>query len=587
MSSLSHDDVSVMLLSLGILLAAARILGEVAQWLRQPAVVGELLAGILLGPTVLGEMAPGLQSALFPSEGAVAVVVSGIRTLSITLFLLVAGIEVDLSTVWKQGSTAFRVALLGMVVPFGLGYGCAWLAPELMGSHEGANPYIFSLFFATALSISALPVIAKILMDLNLYRSDLGMVIISAAMLDDVVGWIIFAIVLGMIGAGGIAGGSIGVTIALTLLFAGAMLTVGRWWIHRLLPYIQAYTHWPGGVMSFCLTLALFSAALTEWIGIHAIFGAFLVGVAIGDSSHLRERTRGTIENFVSFFFAPLFFGGLGLRINFWEHFHWPVVLAVLAIACAGKLIGCLAGAKWAGMSRRDGWAVAFGMNARGAMEIVLGTLALEAGVIRNRLFVALVVMAVVTSMIGGPLAQWVLGRRKPRRVVDFLSAQRFVRLQTSGRTEVITQLVAAACTGTAQDPVTAQAAVLEREAALHTGLGRGVAIPHARIAGLPLPLLALGVSQDGVDFDAPDGLPAHVICLLLTPLDDDGAQLEILASLARTFRDSAFLDKLRRAVSYTEALALLKSAAPSGEPVGEPPGVRTPSGPADIVAAK
>lgn len=563
LAALTHHEITVMLLSLGILLALARTLGEIAQWLQQPAVVGEILAGILLGPTVLGMLAPEWNRALFPTQGALADVLSGLTTVAVTLFLLVAGMEVDLSTVWRQGPNSLKLSVCGMVVPFLVGFVVAWFAPQSIGVHADADPLIFALFFATALSISALPVIAKTLMDLNLYRSDFGMVIVSAAIVDDVTGWIIFAIVLGMIGSAGGPPNHIGLTIACTLLFAIVMLTVVRWLIHRMLPYIQAYTHWPGGVLSFALTLALFSAALTEWIGIHAIFGAFLAGVAIGDSSHLRERTRATIENFVSFIFAPLFFASIGLRINITSHFDLPIILAVLIIACAGKLSGCWLGGKWAGMPPRDRWAIAFGMNARGAMEIILGLLAWEAGVIRQRLFVALVIMALVTSMMAGPMLQWCLGRRKPRSVRDLLSARTFLpALEGTSRHEVIHELVQAACASApALECAATEAAVLAREETMHTGIGNGVALPHARLPNLAGPVVAMGLSPAGVDFDAPDGVPAYVVFLILTPVDDDGEQLAIMASLAQVFRGPANVEKVRTAKSYTELLAVLKSA--------------------------
>lgn len=163
------------------------------------------------------------------------------------------------------------------------------------------------------------------------------------------------------------------------------------------------------GVLSFALTLALLGAAFTEWIGIHAIFGSFIVGVAIGDSSHLHERTRETIGHFVSFIFAPVFFASIGLKLNFLIHFDFPLVVTVLTIACVCKLAGGTMGARWGGMPLREAWAVGFAMNSRGAMEIILGLLALEAGVIEQQLFVALVTMAIVTSMISGPAIRLIL----------------------------------------------------------------------------------------------------------------------------------------------------------------------------------
>lgn len=419
MNLLSHHDVTMMLLALAVLLTAARALGELARSLHQPAVVGEILAGVLLGPTVLGRVAPGWSAALFPSTGPAAVALEGLTTLAITLFLLTAGMEVDLSSVWRQGSQALQIGVAGMAVPGAIGFAAGCFVPMAMGAQPDADRLIFALFFAVALSISALPVIAKTLMDLDLYRTDLGMLVISAAVLNDLVGWIVFAVVLGLMGGTAPDANGIGWTVALTLLFAAGMLTVGRWLIDRALPYVEAYTHWPGGVLSFAMSLALFGAAFTEWVGVHAIFGAFLVGVAVGDSSHLSERTRTTIDHFASFIFAPLFFASIGLRLDFAAHFEPGLVLTILGIACVGKFLGGMTGARWAGLAPRDRWAVTFALNARGAMEVILGLLALQAGVIRPRLFVALVVMALVTSMVGGPGIQLALGRRQPRGPAD------------------------------------------------------------------------------------------------------------------------------------------------------------------------
>jgi Kef-type K+ transport system membrane component KefB/mannitol/fructose-specific phosphotransferase system IIA component len=551
-----------MFLALGTLLAVARFLGELAQRFHQPAVLGEIFAGILLGPTVLGFLAPDWSDFLFPMQGGSALVLDGLTTLAIVLFLLVAGMEVDLSRIWVQGKTAITVGVSGIVIPFALGIIVAWLTPWLLGRESNAYPFIFSLFFATALSISALPVIAKTLMDLYLYHSDLGMIVVAAAIFNDLVGWIIFAVILGMMGTSSGHGLGIGHTIWLTLAFVVLMLTLARWLINRVLPWIQAHASWPGGVLGFSLSIALLGAAFTEWIGIHAIFGSFLVGVAIGDSSHLRERTRATINEFVSFIFAPLFFASIGLKVNFAAHFDWFLVLVVLIIACLGKVIGCGMGARWSGMAWREAWAVGFGMNSRGTMEIILGLLALQYGVIRERMFVALVVMALVTSLMSGPMIQRILGRKKPRQFTDYLVAKAFLNpLQAQNRREAIRELTRAVSTVSNLDSQVVATAVWVGEEIMPTGLSNGVAVPHARIEGLSAPLIGVGLSKKGIDFDTADGEPANIIFLILTPENDDGAQqLEILADIARTFENTQTLEKVLEVASYTEFLAMLKS---------------------------
>ena len=320
-------------------------------------------------------------------------------------------------------------------------------------------------------------------------------------------------------------------------------------------------------MLAFALTLALVCAAFTEWLGVHAIFGSFLAGVALGDSSHLRQRTRATITQFVSFIFAPLFFAGIGLKVNFLAHFDLQLVLAVLAIACAGKILGCGLGARLGGLAPREAWALGFGMNARGAMEIILGLLALQYGVISERLFVALVIMALVTSLMSGPAMQAILRLRKPRRFINFFRPRAFLpRLRATTRDEAIRELTAALAPVTGLESETLVQAVLERESLMPTGLGHGIAIPHARLDTLAAPLLGAGICLPGIDFDAPDGRPANLIFLLLTPRDDDGAQLEILADISRTFRDKSMRDQALATTSATEFMALVHSGEDPGQ---------------------
>jgi Kef-type K+ transport system membrane component KefB/mannitol/fructose-specific phosphotransferase system IIA component len=558
--TISHGDVIAIFLALGVLLATARLLGEIAQRLGQPAVVGEIVAGILLGPTLLGAVWPHLQRSLFPASGNVPIVIDGFKSVAIALFLLVAGMEVDLSTILRLGKTSIFVAMAGFIVPFILGAGAALLAPHALGCEEGESATLFAIFLGVALSISALPVIAKTLMDLNLYRSELGMIVIASAVVNDLAGWLVFAMILAAMGVQTGPGGVVG-TIAATLLFAGFMLTGGRWLINRLLPWLQAYTTWPGGVLGFSVALALFAAAFTEWIGIHAVFGAFLVGIAIGDSRHLREQTRRAILDFVSFIFAPLFFASIGLRLDYAEHFDLGIVAAVLAIACLGKVLGCGLAAFAMGVDRRTSGAIGFAMNARGAMEIILGMLALQNGLINEQMFVALVVMALVTSMISGPAIAKLLRLRKPARFIDYLAPQGFApELSAQDRFEAIRELMPLLSTGHKFDAQKAIEAVIAREEAGGSGLEHQIAVPHARLAGLSKPLVAVGVSAAGIDFDSADGQPAHIVCLVLSPADHSDEHLALMADVARTFQREAARNQAMRARSLTELRSAVRT---------------------------
>jgi Kef-type K+ transport system membrane component KefB/mannitol/fructose-specific phosphotransferase system IIA component (Ntr-type) len=557
---LSHHEITVLILGLALLLLAARSLGEIALKLRQPAIAGELLAGVLLGPTALGAIWPGATTALFPSSGQVAVVMQGLTTLAIILYLLVAGLEVDLWTIWRRRVAAVSVGAGGMLVPMAVALPLALFAPAALGGEPGIALIPFALFFATAMSISALPVIARILTDLQLYRTDLGMTIVAAAVLNDLAGWIIFALILTMIGESSGLGLGVAGSITLTLTFVAFMLTAGRLLIDRALPWAHAHLSWPGGLLSFVLVLGLACAAFTEWIGVHAIFGAFICGVALGDSQHLRARTRATIEHFVSFIFAPLFFASIGLRINFIDHFDLGLVLAVLLVATVAKVGGCFVAGRIAGFAARDALAIGFGMNARGAMEIILGLLALQAGLIGERLFVALVVMALVTSIISGSLIQLVIGRRRATRFWVYASSRSFIsELAARSDDEVIVEL-SETLAGSGIATADIAGAALSRERTLGSGIGGGVAIPHARIDGLERPLVAIGRSSSGVDFDARDGSLANLIILIVTPSNDTDTQLHLLASIASVCQDPATVTRLMSAVNWTEFLGVLNT---------------------------
>ncbi|OOG74333.1 cation:proton antiporter [Algoriphagus sp. A40] len=410
MEKLAHGEVVNLLIQLAVMLIAARVFAEVAQKFKQPAVVGEILAGILLGPTILGGVFPDLFDSLFKSNAMTNIALDGYIQISVVLLLFIAGLEVDLNLVLSQGKKALNISFFGLVIPFAFGFTAPFFFAEFFGFAEGSK-LLFSLFMGTAMAISALPVIVRTLMDLNLFKSRMGMMIVSAAMVDDIIGWMIFSIILSFMGKEANSMG-LGYTILLTVGFAGFMVTLGKSLINRILPWINKRLAWPGGLMSLSLAACFLAAAFTEYIGIHAIFGAFILGVAIGDSDHMPERAKEIIHQFVNNIFAPVFFVSIGLKVNFFTNFDPLLVIVVILVAYAGKVIGCGFGSMRGGLGKWESVAIGFGMNARGAMEIILGLIALENGLINEKLFVALVVMALVTSMTSGPLMKWAMKKK-------------------------------------------------------------------------------------------------------------------------------------------------------------------------------
>jgi Kef-type K+ transport system membrane component KefB len=240
-------------------------------------------------------------------------------------------------------------------------------------------------------------------MDLGIYKTRVGQIVIASAIFDDLTGWLLFSLVLSQMGKEGEIT-SIWYSVSMILGFGLFMLLIGRRIIDRTLPWVQSKLSWPGGVLSLALGLCFLSAAFTESIGLHAILGAFIMGIAFGDSVHLHERAREIIHQFVTNIFAPLFFVSLGLKVDFIKYFDVQLVAIVLFLAIGCKLLGAFLGAYMGGLSRRESLAVGFGLNARGAMEIILGTLAFDAKLIDEKMFVALVVMALITSLMSGPM---------------------------------------------------------------------------------------------------------------------------------------------------------------------------------------
>ena len=546
------------LLAVAVLLATAKVAGLITRRWGQPAVVGEISAGVVLGPTLLGRVAPGLHADLFGAASSSAGSLDAVNQIGIVVFLFMAGAEIDVGHAARRMRQALGVALGGMALPLTLGAGAAWLAPAFFGWEGRADRWVFALFMGTALCISALPVIAKTLIDLGVYRSDLGMTVMAAAVLNDVVGWLLFGFIVSTLSPGSDRPEALGALLVVALLVGTWLL--GRPLVHRALAFVERRGGSPASSLAVMMPLAFAGAAASEALGVHAMLGAFLVGATTAGSPHFHEQTRTALGDFVAVLFAPLFFASIGLEADFVVDFDLRVVVLIFGIATVGKVLGCAAAARLSGTPRREAWAIGYAMNARGAMEIVLALAAREAGLISGRTFVALVVMALGTSMLSGPLIRRLFPVGRSRRLLAALRRCRFVvPLDTATPAEAIRALASVAAGGTVWSAEDVATAVLAREEAASTALDGGVAVPHARLAGLESPSATIGVCPGGVAFDSPDGEPTVVIVLLLTPQDDDGAQVELLAEVARLFA-SGELQRSPATLTFEQILLKLQS---------------------------
>jgi len=408
-SKLTSAEVLNFLIIVSVILISSRLLGEVFRKFKQPVVVGEILAGIIIGPSLLGSVFPDLFKQVFLSQPRAYGAFDGLANVGVIMLMFIAGTEVDLKQIRKQGKQAASISLMGLLFPFAIGFFCIWFFHDYIFAVPETNRLIPALFFGTALSITALSVIVKVLMDLNIIRTKVGGLVLTAAMIDDFLGWILFSIIIQMMNAK--ASDASFSSILMVLIFVGFMMTAGRWLINKILGFAAKYLAPPSGVITVGICLCMLGAVFTEYLGIRGIFGAFLVGVAVGDSEHFNKNIEHLIQQFIVNILAPLFFASVGLRVNFVTNFDLSVVLIILGIACVAKIVGAGIGSRMSGLNKNESLSIAFGMNARGSQEIVLGMLALQAKIIDERIFVGLVVMTMVTILIAGPVMKFYLDK--------------------------------------------------------------------------------------------------------------------------------------------------------------------------------
>lgn len=410
--SLRHnleDSLSLLLLQLIVIVVAARVAGLLFAKMKQPPVIGEMLAGILLGPSLLGMVAPGAVDFLFPPSSLGTLKL--FSQIGVVLFMFLVGMDLDLRRLRERAHSAVMVSHASIFLPMLLGVG---LALFLYRSYAPAGVAFssFGLFMGIAMSITAFPVLARILEERGLLRTPLGNTSIACAAVDDVTAWCLLAVVVAIARASGMA--SAFLTIGLSLAFVVFMIYGVRPWVERTLGGESASQR--KGLVAGTLIFAFASAWVTEMIGIHALFGAFLAGVVAPPQKELRAALRERLEVIVSVLLLPLFFAFTGLRTQVGlldDGWSWLVCAAVVAVAVAGKLGGGMLAARWTGMSWLDSFSIGTLMNTRGLMELIVLNLGYDLGILSRKVFAIMVIMALVTTFMTGPLLDLAEARRR------------------------------------------------------------------------------------------------------------------------------------------------------------------------------
>jgi Kef-type K+ transport system membrane component KefB/nucleotide-binding universal stress UspA family protein len=416
----------IFIAELGLLLLVGRFLGEAAQRLGQPALMGQLIGGLLLGPSVLGLIWPAAQHALFPSTAEQKSMINAVSQLGVLMLLLLTGMETDLQLVKRVGRAAVTVAVAGVALPFLCGFALGEMLPSQLLPNPNAR-LVTAVFLGTALSISSVKIVAMVVREMNFMRRDLGQIIVASAILEDTIGWVIIAIALGLASAGSIDVWSVGRAVVGTALFLAVSLTIGRRIVFSLIRAANDNFKSEFPVITVILVIMVVMALTTQFIGVNTVLGAFVAGILIGESPiltrHIDEQLRGLIVAL----FMPVFFGMSGLNADLTILKSPNLVLlgvGLILIASIGKFLGAFAGGKLGGLTRAESLALGCGMNARGSTEVIVASIGLSVGVLNQSLYTLVVTMAVVTTMAMPTQLRWAL-KRLPMRKKERLRLER------------------------------------------------------------------------------------------------------------------------------------------------------------------
>jgi Kef-type K+ transport system membrane component KefB len=557
------------LLQILLLLGLSRGLAEVFRRFNQPALTAEILVGIFLGPTILGRFWPVAHGFVFPDNVISHNMLETVAWVGILFFLLNNGLEMDFSSAWRQKKDALIIAVSDVLLPILIAFiPCMFLPASYLA--DPSRRILFALFAATIMTISAMPVTARILGELNIFKTDMGFMIMCALSINDLIGWVIFTQVLGVFSQDGVQWGSTLWMVAGTLVFTGLALTAGRRWVDAAIRQIYRYKlPEPGSSLTFVCLAGMLCGALTIKIGIHALFGFFIAGILAGESRALPDKTRHVISQMVHAIFIPLFFAGIGLKVDFFSNFDIGLAAFFLTIGTVGRFYGAWIGVNLSGQSKADRLLISIAHTPGGEMQIVVSLMALEYGLLTEPVFVAIIFGAVVSSVVLGPWMTWALNRRRHGR--DFLLCDALLRLAASSRDEAILELCTLAAPHAGQTDASELARIVaDRENSMSTAMEHGVAIPHGRIPGVREATVVFGRSPEGIEWNAPDGAPARLIFLVLTA-PDDPSQLQILRSIALAVRNPSVRSALLDAPDhrsllnvFRETLAPVPAAAPA-----------------------
>lgn len=539
MGPISEHNLMIFLIQFALVLGLCKTIGYFLTKIKQSSITGDILVGIILGPAILGKLFPELHTAIFPDNATQRTMLETIAWFGNLFLLMEAGLEINFSRIWQQRGDAVKLSLADLTLPIIISFVPIYLLP----SHYLVDPshrVLFALFLAAVMTISALPVAIRGMRDLNILKTDVGFLILSALTMNDIAGWVLFTIILGIFAHGSLEISFIVRLVLMTLGFTIISLTLMRRLVDKAITFIHNRSGESSGLKITVIMLigALFGA-ITLKIGIHSLFGFFIAGTILGEAKHVSERDRFVVNRLVYSIFVPIFFANIGLHLDFIANFDIVLVLIMLGVGISSRYLAAYLGARWSKQHKSNLRMISIAHTPGGEMHIVVGMLAFSGGLITEKILVSIIASSLISTIIFGPWLSFTVKKlRKHLFDVIFRENDVFIDVEAGSQEEILQFMSSTVAQRSKLNFEQVYQEVKLREEQMSTAMGRSIAIPHARIEGVKSSHVFVFHCRHGLEWDSPDGSLVRLIVLVITPKDSPNAQLQILQSMADTLRD-------------------------------------------------
>lgn len=528
MIGIDETNIFYLLLQLSIIFILTNFVNSFLKKINQPTITGDLLVGIILGPTILGSFFPKIYNFIFPQNLVQVAMLDTLGWFGLFLVLLSTGIEVDFSSIWKQRKNALVISTLDIIVPIIFSMPFIYFLPSRYFEFSD-NKFITSFFISVIMTISALPIAIRALREVGIMKSDLGFLIISALTINDIIGWIIFTLLLSLFSMK-FFDWEIAIKITLyTGVFTFLALNVGKKVVNWLFSkVVNQDSDGVQGVLAVLISTGVVFGLITLEIGIHTLFGFFIAGIVAGDSPIFTKSARNTVHNFVYSIFASLFFVNIGLKINFFESFNLFLALFITFVGIAGRYLGAWIGST---LSKNIKYRniISIAHTPGGEMHIVVSLIALSFGLLNKELFVAIVFAAILSSIINGP---WLAVASKRFNYLESFEVLVYpgIKLEAQYKEQAISKLLD--LLKLEYREVNILENVLDREDIVCSGLQNSIAIPKGNIEDETKTKIIYARLENPINWNSLDGKLTKNIFLILTSREEEENQIKVVKKI-------------------------------------------------------